>query len=55
MGYFIDELGKNDAFDTRQAFRFENIPMVVGVSIYSFEAVGVLLNIRMSMEKPEKF
>lgn len=32
-----------------------NISTVIGVAIYAFEAVGVLLTVQSSMEKKEKF
>ncbi|CAD8190975.1 unnamed protein product [Paramecium pentaurelia] len=34
---------------------FSGLSTMIGVSIYSFEAVGVLLNIQSSMQKKEKF
>lgn len=36
-------------------FHIENTPTVIGVAIYAFEAVGVILTLKNSMEKIEKF
>ena len=36
-------------------FNIANSPTVIGVAIYAFEAVGILLTLKNSMEKAEKF
>lgn len=33
-------------------FHIEKTPMMIGVAIFAFEAVGLILGIRNSMEKP---
>lgn len=36
-------------------YNFSRAPTVIGVAIYAFEAVGVLLTVKTSMKKQEKF
>lgn len=33
----------------------ENVSTTIGVGIYAFEAVGIILNVQTSMQKKEKF
>lgn len=53
--YYIIELVDYVNYDDIPMFEWKNIPLVLGVAMYSFEAIGSLLNIRLSMEKVEKF
>lgn len=58
LGYYVDELFyDNEEFqeEISDPFNFRSIPLVVGVSMYSFEAIGILLNVRVSMEEPHRF
>lgn len=34
---------------------FADLPIVIGVALFSFEAIGTLLEIRLSMEEPAQF
>lgn len=47
----MDDVNYNDI----PIAKWQNIPLVLGVAMYSFEAIGSLLNIRLSMQKVEKF
>jgi len=53
--YYIIELVDYVNYDDIPMFEWRNIPLVLGVAMYSFEAIGSLLNIRLSMKKVEKF
>lgn len=41
--------------ELEEPFKFKNAPLVLGVAIYSFEGIGILLTIKNSMEFPKKF
>eukprot|EP00357_Protocruzia_adherens_P011689 CAMPEP_0115023116 /NCGR_PEP_ID=MMETSP0216-20121206/32135_1 /TAXON_ID=223996 /ORGANISM="Protocruzia adherens, Strain Boccale" /LENGTH=458 /DNA_ID=CAMNT_0002396291 /DNA_START=49 /DNA_END=1425 /DNA_ORIENTATION=- len=36
-------------------FKFATLPLFFGIAVFTFEGIGVILNIKDSMEKPEKF
>lgn len=58
VGYYMDELFFDSSQDDKQntaPFNYRSIPTVVGIAMYSFEAIGTLLNIRISMEEPHRF
>lgn len=55
MAYYIIELVDEINYDDIPIANWKNLPIVLGVAMYSFEAVGVLLNIRISMETPSRF
>lgn len=39
----------------KNPFDFSHIQTVMGVAIYAFEAVGILMTVKASMKKQEKF
>lgn len=53
--YYTIELVDTINYEQIPMANFRNTPLVIGVGMYSFEAIGSLLNIRLSMKKIEKF
>ncbi|CAK76991.1 unnamed protein product (macronuclear) [Paramecium tetraurelia] len=53
--YFNIELVKEVNYNDIPVARFSNLPLVIGVALFSFEAIGTLLDVRKSMQEPAKF
>ncbi|CAD8131453.1 unnamed protein product [Paramecium pentaurelia] len=53
--YFNIELVKEVNYNDIPVARFSNLPLVIGVALFSFEAIGTLLDVRKSMQEPVKF
>ncbi|CAD8091797.1 unnamed protein product [Paramecium sonneborni] len=53
--YFSIELNSEVNYNDIPVARFKNLPLVIGVALFSFEAIGTLLDVRKSMQEPIKF
>jgi len=49
------DIGWNLFFDKLGEFNLLHLPLLFGVAIYAYEGVGILFEIRASMEKPGRF
>lgn len=54
LGEILDDTPEYEAAKSNRA-NFGKMPTTIGVAIYGFEAVGVLLSVKNSMINPEKF
>ena len=54
LGEILDDTPYYEAAKSNRA-NFDKMPTTIGVAIYGFEAVGVLLSVKNSMVSPEKF
>ncbi|CAD8170756.1 unnamed protein product [Paramecium pentaurelia] len=53
--YFNIELVQEVNYNDIPVARLRNLPLVIGVALFSFEAIGTLLEVRKSMKEPVKF
>jgi amino acid permease len=51
MVYFIINLVDEVNYNDIPVARFKNLPLVIGVALFSFEAIGTLLEVRRSMSE----
>ena len=53
--YFSLELKDYVNYEDIPIAEWRNIPIVLGVAMYSFEGIGILLNVRLSMTNTYEF
>ena len=53
--YFSIELKDYVNYEDIPIAEWRNIPIVLGVAMYSFEGIGILLNVRLSMTNTYEF
>ena len=53
--YNFELLATTEAFERNKSDTadFKRIPMIIGVSIYAFEAIGLIIGIRNELEHPK--
>jgi len=47
--------GDRTKHHAKDLFQFSRLPLIIGVSIYAFEAIGLVFSIRNSLENVEDF